>query len=132
MRCSKCGASITKGSSSGMCGSCSHVGSSRFHHKLGRKCSKCGKGISDTNMLGLCIKHKLASAWGDNEGHKKRREKKVRCHTPGCENEFELEWWQHPEMAWCKDCREGEDYKEYAGTLWVTVESPGVINWFGE
>lgn len=69
-----------------------------------RYCQKCRKyQIPLDDEYGLCKRcRKMIEAVG---------EVVVTCHTPDCGNKFVLEWWQHPQMAWCSACRKSAVYQ---------------------
>ena len=120
-RCS-CGEYLSRNNKSGKCLSCAHKGRQMHRFQLGRTCRKCGDPITDNNQSGLCKKHH-----NREEAKKPRHEsdggrlRLVKCHMPGCDITFYVEWWQHPEMAYCRKCRQSEEYRESGD--WLDYES---------
>lgn len=124
LTCSICGASITSQSRSGQCIYCSRRGS---RYTKGRHCSICGKPIGDRTKYNLCLQHVRkryrgkypTKAWRKVQHQAQRTETMATCHMPGCDRQFYLESWQHPQMAYCPECRKREEYTGYRSRIWL-------------
>ena len=126
--CSSCNKPISNSSRSGKCKSCA-----RRDHKhqniLGRTCSICGVPIGDFCKYDLCHTHmrrrygvmRRAKSWRKQTNRLTRG--MVECHMPGCHRQFYLESWQHPQMAYCPQCRKREEYVGYGARLGVITSS---------
>ena len=100
----------------------------------------CKALVSGRSKSGLCAvhqrKHYRATSEVYKRNHRRQAEenktwriersdkfplgKWTTCHNSknphiNCQNRFRLEWWQHPQMAWCAECRDTDEY-QYGNT----------------
>ncbi len=87
-----------------------------------KKCIACHKNrVAHSNKSGICHeckmpaykKREMRQCKSLNRERKKNLPIMVTCHSPDCKRKFYLESWQHPQMAWCILCRNGEIYQNY-------------------